>query len=207
MVYKWYPYKIIFIKLNVIITYIDMLLDTAIYIASLFPEAWYGLTLIHREFAEYSKTRAGILKYRELFTKVEIKYDDKYIRIFGKLNSIKDKPAIIRANGYKHWYINGNHHRENDQPASIHTNGDKYWYINDKYHRENDKPAIIEANGDKYWLINDKRHRENDQPAVILANGDKAWYINDKLHRENDQPAIILANGYKRWCINGKFIK
>jgi hypothetical protein len=70
-----------------------MLLDTAIYTASLFPEAWYGLTLIHREFRDYSKTRAGIIKYRELFTKVEIKISNKYIRIFGKLNSIEDEPV------------------------------------------------------------------------------------------------------------------
>jgi hypothetical protein len=140
-----------------------MLLDTAIYTASLFAEAWYGLTLIHREFREYSKTRAGILKYRELFTKVEIEDGHKYIRIFDKLNSIEDKPAIIFANGNKYWYINNNRHRENDQPAVIYTNGNKHWFINDKHHRENDLPAIIEANGSKYWYINGNRHHLNDQ--------------------------------------------
>jgi hypothetical protein len=144
-----------------------MLLDTAIYTASIFPESWYGMTLIHREFAEYVKTRAGILKYRELFTKIKIKDGYKYIRIFGKLNSIEDKPAIIEANGDKHWYINGNHHRENDQPASICANGDKYWSINDERHRENDQPAIIYANGDKLWYMNDERHRKYDKPAII----------------------------------------
>jgi hypothetical protein len=133
-----------------------MLLDTAIYTASIFPESWYGLTLIHREFAEYSRTRAGIIKYRELFTDIEINDGDKYIRIFGKLNSIEDKPAVIRANGTKHWYKNGKYHRENDQPAIIRANGTKYWNINDKRHRENDQPAIIEANGTKHWHINGK---------------------------------------------------
>jgi hypothetical protein len=108
-----------------------MLLDTAIYTASLFAESWYGLTLIHREFAEYAYSRAGILKYRELFTKVEIKDGNKYIRIFGKLNSIEDEPAIIWANGDKQWNINGNRHRDNDKPANIYANGDKRWYIND----------------------------------------------------------------------------
>jgi hypothetical protein len=146
-----------------------MLLDTAIYTASIFPESWYVMTLIHREFREYSRTRAGIIKYRELFTKVEIKDGDKYIRIFGKLNSIEDKPAIISANGDKSWYINNERHRENDQPAIIRANGTKHWYINNKYHRENDQPAIIFVGGDKLWYINDKRHRENDQPAVIWA--------------------------------------
>jgi hypothetical protein len=141
-----------------------MLLDTTIYTASIFPESWYGLTLIHREFAEYAKTRAGIIKYRELFTKVKIKYGDKYISIFGKLNSIEDKPAIIYANGTKYWYINDKCHRENDQPAIICANGDKRWFINDKHHRENDKPAVIRANGGKEWYINGNRHRENDKP-------------------------------------------
>jgi hypothetical protein len=147
-----------------------MLLDVAIYTASIFPESWYGLTLIHREFAEYAKTRVGILKYRELFTKVEIKYGDKYILIFGKLNSIEDKPAII------------------------HANGDKHWFINSVYHRNDDKPAIIQANGDKYWFINGKRHRENDQPATIFVNGNKHWYLNNYNHRDDDKPAIIRAN-------------
>jgi hypothetical protein len=161
-----------------------MLLDTAIYTASLFAESWYGLTLIHREFAEYSKTRAGILKYRELFNKVEIENGYKYIRIFDKLNSIEDKPAIISAFGTKYWFINGNHHRENDQPAIIYANGDKYWYINGNHHRENDQPAIIRANGDKSWYVNGNCHRENDKPAgrvlpaIICMNGDKHWFIN-----------------------------
>jgi hypothetical protein len=107
-----------------------MLLDIAIYTASIFPESWYGLTLIHREFRKYSKTRAGILKYRELFTNIKIEYGNKYIRIFGKLNSIEDKPAIICVNGDKYWYINDKRHRENDQPANICTNGNKCWFIN-----------------------------------------------------------------------------
>jgi hypothetical protein len=160
-----------------------MLLDIAIYTASIFPESWYGMTLIHREFRKYSKTRAGILKYRELFTKVEIVDDRKCIRIFGNLNSIEDKPAIIFANGTKRWYINDNHHRENDQPAIIRATGEKHWFINGKCHRENDQPAVIHANGGKEWYINDKRHRENDQPAIIEANGDKYWYINGNFIR------------------------
>jgi hypothetical protein len=208
-------FRVIGAKIELLFFLIDMLLDTAIYTASLFPESWYGMTLIHREFAEYSHTRAGILKYRELFTKVEMEYGVKYIRIFGKLNSIEDKPAVIFANGNKYWYINDKRHRENDQPAVIYANGDKHWHINDKCHRDDDKPvgwarpSVIHANGDKYWYINDKRHRDNDQPAVIYANGDKYWLINSKCHRENDQstgrvsPAVILANGDKYWYTNG----
>jgi hypothetical protein len=173
------------LKLNYQITYNEMLLDTAIYTASIFPEAWYGMILIHREFAEYTYSRAGIIKYRELFTKVEIVDGDKYIRIFGKLNSIEDKPAIIRTNGDKYWYINGKHHRDNDQPASIHANGTKYWYINNNRHRKYDKPAVIRANGVKEWYINGKCYRENDQPATIFANGVKEWYINNVFIRNS----------------------
>jgi hypothetical protein len=82
-----------------------MFLDIAIYTASLFAESWYGMTLIHREFCEYSRTRAGILKYRELFTKVEIRDGNKRFSIFGKLNSVGDNPAIIYADGTKQWYM------------------------------------------------------------------------------------------------------
>jgi hypothetical protein len=131
-----------------------MLLDVAIYTASIFPEVWYGLTLIHREFREYAYSRAGIIKYRELFTEIEIEDGHKYIRIFGKLNSIEDKPVIIHANGDKHWFINDKRHRENDQPAIIFANGSKHWYINGKYYRRSSvfnslaNPTIINAEMD-----------------------------------------------------------
>jgi hypothetical protein len=171
-------FRFIMAKIELLFFLIDMLLDTAIYTASIFPESWYGMTLIHREFREYAYSRAGIIKYRELFTDIEIKNGSKEFRIFGKLNSIEDKPAIILANGTKHWYINDKRHRENDLPAIIHANGTKQWYINGNCRRENDQPAVIYADGTKYWFINGNRHRENDQPAIIWANGDKEWYIN-----------------------------
>jgi fructose 1,6-bisphosphatase len=182
-----------------------MLLDIAIYTASIFAESWYGLTLIHREFAEYAKTRVGILKYRELFTKVEIEDGFKYIRIFGKLNSIEDKPAIISVFGTKLWYVNDKYHRENDQPAIIGVTGDKYWFINGKFHRENDEPAVIRANGDNWWYIYDVYRRDIEAfapPVGIEANGNKHWYINGNRHRENDQPAVICGFGDKYWYVN-----
>ena len=36
----------------------------------------------------------------------------------------------IDADGTKHWYLNGNLHRE-DGPAIEYANGTKYWYLND----------------------------------------------------------------------------
>jgi hypothetical protein len=70
-----------------------MILDIITYIASKDADAWYILTRIHGEFREYAYTRAGIIKYRELFTDIEINDGDKHIRIFDKINSIEDKPV------------------------------------------------------------------------------------------------------------------
>jgi len=64
------------------------------------------------------------------------------------------------ADGDKHWYLNGKHHRE-DGPAIERVNGSKYWYLNGKHHRE-DGPAIEYANGDKYWFLNGKELTEEE---------------------------------------------
>jgi hypothetical protein len=57
-------------------------------------------------------------------------------------------------------------------------NGDKHWYLNGQLHRE-DGPACEYFDGDKYWYLNGKLHRE-DGPAVKYANGDKQWYYHGK---------------------------
>jgi len=50
--------------------------------------------------------------------------------------------------------LNGNRYLHNDKgPAVINANGDKHWYY--KGHRHRDKgPAIVKANGDKEWYVN-----------------------------------------------------
>ena len=42
-----------------------------------------------------------------------------------------DGPAIERADGTKHWWLNGKRHRE-DGPAVIGATGTKIWFLNGK---------------------------------------------------------------------------
>jgi hypothetical protein len=37
----------------------------------------------------------------------------------------------VYADGYKHWFLNGERHRE-DGPAVEFSGGNKYWYLNDE---------------------------------------------------------------------------
>ena len=43
----------------------------------------------------------------------------------------EDGPAVIDADGYQAWWINGKRHRE-DGPAIIHADGTQEWYLNHK---------------------------------------------------------------------------
>jgi hypothetical protein len=58
---------------------------------------------------------------------------------------------IVRKDGSKYWYLNGEVHRE-DGPAVECADGYKAWYLNGKY-RE-DGPAIEYADGSRYWWLN-----------------------------------------------------
>ena len=89
--------------------------------------------------------------------------------------SYKEYTVKVYDNGTKHWYLNGNLHRE-DGPACEHPDGTKYWYLNDKLHRE-DGPAVERADGTKLWYLNDKLHRE-DGPAFEYPDGRKLWFLN-----------------------------
>jgi hypothetical protein len=149
-----------------------MIIDIITYTASKDAEAWYKLMLIYEEFREYAKTRAGILKYRELFTDIDIKDGVKTIRIFGKINSIEDAPAIVRANGDEYWYKNDEIHRKNDKPAVIYTDGGKKWYKNNEIHRDYDLPAYTHINGSKCWFINGERGREGCDGKPVYVGGD-----------------------------------
>jgi len=99
----------------------------------------------------------------------------------------------VYANGDKHWYQNGKHHRI-DGPAIEYVNGDKYWYQNGKHYRI-DGPAVEYANGEKHWYQNGKHHRI-DGPAVEYANGDKSWYLDGVEYFEHDHNnEIAKRNG------------
>ncbi len=123
-----------------------------------------------------------------------------YIDETGKLI---DLPASIYANGDKHWYKDGKHHRDNDLPAIIYADGGEHWYKDGKRNRDNDLPAIIDANGDQSWYKNGKYHRDNDLPAIIYVDGDKRWYKDGKYHRDNNLPAVINANGKNKYYRDG----
>ena len=85
--------------------------------------------------------------------------------------------------------------------CKVHANGDKHWYLNGELHRE-DGPAVEYANGMKYWYLNGELHRE-DGPATEFANGETRYWINgnyipqlDNKHiygKENLQKFLLLV--------------
>ena len=96
----------------------------------------------------------------------------------------------VWSDGTKHWYLNGQRHRE-DGPAIERSDGSKSWWLNDQLHREGG-PAIELSNGSKYWYLNGQRHRE-EGPAIERADGSKYWYLNgqkltEEEHRRQTQP-------------------
>ena len=71
---------------------------------------------------------------------------------------MKTYKVDVYDNGDKHWYLNGERHRE-DGPACEWANGTKYWYLNGKVHRESG-PAIEYVSGSKYWFLNGEQLSE-----------------------------------------------
>ena len=49
--------------------------------------------------------------------------------------------------------------------------GDKHWYMNGERHRE-DGPAIEYADGDKYWYLNDNKVKMED----VLTKEQQFWW-------------------------------
>ena len=93
----------------------------------------------------------------------------------------EEGPAVERANGTKHWYINGQLHRE-EGPAIESANGDKEWYHNDKLHREGG-PAIEYANGTKYWYLNGKGLTEAEFNARTKSCDGRVVEIDGKKYK------------------------
>ena len=110
----------------------------------------------------------------------------------------EDGPAVIKTNGVKLWFLNGERHRE-DGPSYENPNGHEEWYRHGEPHRE-DGPAVTHPNGDKFWYRNGKLHRE-DGPAEEDIRGYKAWFLNGIRHRE-DGPAVENF-GRNFWFLNG----
>ena len=71
---------------------------------------------------------------------------------------MKTYKVDVYDDGTKHWYLNGERHRE-DGPACEWAYGTKYWYLNGKVHRESG-PAIEYVSGSKYWFLNGEQLSE-----------------------------------------------
>jgi hypothetical protein len=81
--------------------------------------------------ARYFKNQQHIQKHFTIINK-----DGESI-LNGKLHSIDDKPAYIRADGTQYWYQHGKLHRDNDKPAIIRADGTQRWFQHGKLHRDN----------------------------------------------------------------------
>lgn len=73
-------------------------------------------------------------------------------------------------------------HRDGDKPAIIRSNGSKEWWVDGVPHRDNNQPAVVCYDGTELWFVKGKRHRENIQPAVIYPDGTKEWWVNGKCY-------------------------
>ena len=69
-------------------------------------------------------------------------------------------PAVIRADGYTSWWLNGRLHRTTG-PAVIWADGDKMWYLDGQLHRQHG-PAIEWGNGRKSWYLNGEQFTEKE---------------------------------------------
>jgi hypothetical protein len=161
-----------------------MLLEIAIYTASFDYDVWYKLTLIHEKFAEYAHSRDGIIEYRRLFVKTVVGEYGVKTYLWGKLNSIEDKPAVVDIWGGKEWYKNYELHRENDLPAITRISGDCDWFLNDKRGRIANKCAIIHDNGFREWFV-------NGAFAINAKDRFSEWFIDGVFQRENDHFLLV----------------
>ena len=112
--------------------------------------------------------------------------------------AIKKYYVTVDEKGITRWYKDAKctiRHRENG-PAIVRADGHKEWWQNGQRHRI-DGAAIEWFDGDKSWWQNDQRHRI-DGPAVEWRDGTKLWYINGKQMTEAEflaatQPAIEMT--------------
>jgi hypothetical protein len=80
-----------------------------------------------------------------------------------------DGPAIIRGDGTREWWMNGERHREGG-PAVEYSNGDYEWWVRGKLHREGG-PALLHKNSLEEWRINGEYYRA-DGPAHIIKGAE-----------------------------------
>ena len=99
------------------------------------------------------------------------------------------KPAVIKVNGLKLWYKDGELHRDNDLPAIERPDGSRLWYNNGKLFRINNGPTKIDKDGNQMYLKESTetgehvKHRDGDLPALIRDNGDQEWWKDGKIYK------------------------
>ena len=71
----------------------------------------------------------------------------------GELHRV-DGPAVVGADGFQAWWLNGKRHRA-DGPAVVYKSGYREWWLDYKKHRV-DGPAVVRANGDCEWWVDGK---------------------------------------------------
>jgi hypothetical protein len=126
------------------------------------------------------KTYDGYHLWFEYYTQVEQYWSYKNMWVLQERLSRGSKVMAngieyevrVDADGDKHWYLNGERHRE-DGPAVEFSGGNKAWYLNGKLHRE-DGPAVEYEDGRKYWYLNDEclteeEFNERMTPTVELT--------------------------------------
>lgn len=186
------------------LTLAELPFDIKLEIASKQEDAWYKMYHCDVDFHNFAQSIDGRNLFIKLFTVVveRTKKTTEY-RLFGKINSVDDRPSIVSANGSMSWNRNGVLHRDNDLPAIVYPDGSMFWWQNGKQHRDNDRPASIRSDGAQHWYVYNMLHRDGDQPAVILPSGEMRWYKNNRLHRDGGMPAIITPSGRKFWYKHG----
>ena len=107
----------------------DLPLDIKYMVASFDIDVWIKLSYMDDEFKLFSY-KEGRKLFIDLFTVITKHNYGTCWKIFGKLHSFDDKPAIIYLNGTQSWCQNDKLHRDNDKPAIIYYNDKKEWWQN-----------------------------------------------------------------------------
>lgn len=114
----------------------------------------------------------------------------------GKLHRDGDLPAVIKANGDRHWYQHDELHRGGDKPAIEMADGTLHYFKNGVSHRAGGKPTTVYGTGATEYRVKGVRHREGGLPTQVDADGNGTmWHRRGKLHRD-DGPSLVFAAGH-----------
>jgi len=137
-----------------------------------------------------------------------------------KLHSFANQPAVIRSDGTKAYYkegelhsfvVDGKHH-----PAITYADGSKYYYKEGKRHSfiidGKIHPAVVNADGTEEYYKEGKQHSfmidGKPQPAVVNADSYKAYYKEGNRHSfiidGIIHPAVVKSDGRKSYYKDGK---